>query len=57
VLESNADNYHRDVYTWNIKKDEDLRQLKANGWVAESKNEVDSVYKSMGIRVGLEVKF
>ena len=28
VLESNADNYHRDVYTWNIKKDEDLRQLK-----------------------------
>jgi hypothetical protein len=36
---------------------EDLRQLKANGWVAESKNEVDSVYKSMGIRIGLDVKF
>ena len=27
------------------------------GWVLESKNEVKSMYKSMGIRIGLEMKF
>jgi hypothetical protein len=27
------------------------------GWVCKSNNEVDSLYKSMGIRVGFEAKF
>ena len=27
------------------------------GWVCESKKEVDSVYKSMGIRVGIDARF
>lgn len=36
---------------------EDLRDLKAKGWTIESKNEIESVYKSMGIRLGLNVKF
>jgi len=28
-----------------------------NGWSCETKNEINSIYKSMGIRVGLEAKF
>ncbi|MCQ2574864.1 MAG: hypothetical protein MJ156_02035 [Alphaproteobacteria bacterium] len=28
-----------------------------NGWTCEVKNEINSIYKSMGIRVGLEAKF
>lgn len=34
-----------------------LKALKAAGWKMESPNEIESVYKSMGIRLGLNVKF
>ena len=33
------------------------RQNCGGGWVCKSSNEVDSVYKSMGIRVGFDAKF
>lgn len=36
---------------------QELKSLKANGWEIETKSEVESVYKSMGIRVGLNIKF
>lgn len=36
---------------------QELKALKSNGWKTESKSEIESVYKSMGIRVGLNVKF
>ena len=36
---------------------DELRDLKSKGWTIESKNEIESVYKSMGIRFGLNVKF
>lgn len=31
--------------------------IRAAGWTTELKNEIESVYKSMGIRLGLNVKF
>ena len=35
----------------------DLTAKKNAGWKSESKNEIESIYKSMGIRAGIEVKF
>ena len=35
----------------------ELKELKSAGWKMESENEIESVYKSMGIRIGLNVKF
>lgn len=35
----------------------EIDKYRSAGWVLESKNEVKSLYKSMGIRVGLEMKF
>jgi hypothetical protein len=35
----------------------DLRQLKANGWSEEISDEIKSIYKSMGIRMGVNIKF
>ena len=38
--------------------DEDgYNELAASGWKVESKDEIESIYKSMGIRIGVEVKF
>ena len=34
-----------------------LKAYKAAGWKQESKNEIESIYKSMGIRLGVNVKF
>ena len=36
---------------------EELKDLKASGWKIESKSEIESIYKSMGIRLGLNVQF
>lgn len=36
---------------------EKYKSLKANGWTIEDKKEVESIYKSMGIRLGLVAKF
>lgn len=36
---------------------EEYEAYKAAGWVLEDSNEVNSVYKSMGIRAGISVKF
>ena len=35
----------------------DLNNLRAAGWKIESKKEVNSIYKSMGIRIGINMKF
>ena len=35
----------------------ELLALQANGWTIESPNEIESIYKSMGIRAGLNIKF
>ena len=43
---------------WNGMIDEDeYNRRAANGWVEESNNEINSVYKSMGIRAGVSFKF
>ena len=34
-----------------------LQELKSNGWASESKSEIESIYKSLGFRVGLNLKF
>ena len=63
--------YNKNVLDWYIERYEagdymteeelqnieDLEDLQAAGWVAESKNEIDSVYKAMGIRIGISAKF
>lgn len=36
---------------------QDLEALKSAGWTVENKKEIESIYKSMGIRLGLSVKF
>nr|MBQ0091685.1 hypothetical protein [Candidatus Enterousia merdequi] len=35
----------------------ELRELKSAGWKSEADDEIDSIYKSMGIRIGLDIKF
>ena len=35
----------------------ELKELKSAGWKMESQNEIESVYKSMGIHVGIQAKF
>ncbi len=34
-----------------------LQELKSKGWATKSSKEIDSVYKSMGIRLGLNARF
>ncbi len=34
-----------------------IKQMQNAGWVAKSDGEIESIYKSMGIRVGLQAKF
>ncbi|MBR3510743.1 MAG: hypothetical protein IKN73_01635 [Alphaproteobacteria bacterium] len=36
---------------------EDLYALKSKGWTQEDKKEISSVYKAMGIRAGVSIKF
>ena len=36
---------------------QELSSYKAAGWVAEDKKETNSIYKSMGIRIGINMKF
>ena len=45
-----------DFALWKIEQT-DLEACKANGWKSESENEIESIYKSMGIRAGIEIKF
>lgn len=40
-----------------MEKEQNLSALRAAGWTIEEKNEIESIYKSMGIRLGLNVKF
>lgn len=55
ILESTeATDYAKSVAADQI---EEIDKYRSAGWVVESKNEVKSLYKSMGIRVGLEMKF
>ena len=35
----------------------DLYDLEAAGWTQEDKKEISSVYKAMGIRAGVSIKF
>lgn len=63
--------YNQDILDWyeeryangdtfsydEIENWDSLDALKSAGWVAESKNEINSVYKSMGIRIGINAKF
>ena len=48
-----------EAYEYNVLGEEiaDLTAKKNAGWKSESKNEVESIYKSMGIRAGIEIKF
>ena len=59
VLES-MDSLTEDQQEWlalyKAERD-DFNALKAAGWTQESKNEIESIYKSMGIRLGVNVKF
>ena len=50
--------YNQDMLTdEGIAYLQELQALQANGWSTESKSEIESIYKSMGIRVGLNIKF
>jgi hypothetical protein len=40
-----------------LKEYEELKALQAKGWKMEDDNEINSVYKSMGIRAGINIKF
>jgi len=47
----------RDAYieSWNTIAA--IESLQANGWKQETKDEIESIYKSLGIRIGLQIKF
>jgi len=55
--------YYEDLYINGGATTEDIEQmnylqgLKSNGWSMKSTGEIESIYKSMGIRIGLNVKF
>ena len=49
--------YYTDLYDLGYITETDYNTLKAQNWVLESKSEVSSVYKAMGIRAGLNIKF
>lgn len=42
--------YYQDVQSY-------LYQLQSGGWTLEDKSEINSVYKSMGMRIGVNMKF
>lgn len=50
-------NYYTTLYNNGRLSAEDYAAYSANNWTAEDKSEIDSIYKSMGIRAGIEVKF
>ena len=56
-------NAYLDLYDQDRLTDEgiaylqELQNLKAGGWKLKTTGEIESIYKSMGIRVGLNVKF
>ncbi|MBO7042284.1 MAG: hypothetical protein J6W08_00250 [Alphaproteobacteria bacterium] len=49
--------YYTNLYNNGLLSDEDYAKYSANNWSAEDSSEIDSIYKSMGIRAGIEVKF
>ena len=34
-----------------------INKLRSNGWVDKADNEIESIYKSMGMRIGVQAKF
>ena len=44
-------------YLYYVDLENELLNLKSAGWTVEEKNEVNSIYKSMGIRIGISVVF
>lgn len=49
--------YYQELYDSGYITDEEINSYKSKGWVLESKDEVKSVYKSMGIRAGVNIRF
>ena len=49
--------YYTGLYNEGIISAEDYSYLNSIGWTQEAKDEINSVYKSMGIRLGLSAKF
>ena len=49
--------YYENLFDYGYITEDEYYEHKSNGWKTESKNEIESVYKSMGIRVGLNIKF
>lgn len=49
--------YYRNMVEWGLKTQEEYDYWDAKGWKDKSDDEIDSVYKSMGMRLGLNVKF
>ena len=47
----------QDVYLTNLDTIAYIDAVKSNGWKQEAKDEIDSFYKSLGIRVGIQAKF
>lgn len=52
-----SSSYYKLMYDNGYITESDYNALKAQKWEIESKKEVDSVYKSMGIRASLNIKF
>lgn len=55
--------YYEDLYaagmatTADVEQMNELQSLKADGWSLKSNGEIESIYKSMGLRIGLNIKF
>ena len=49
--------YYTNLYNNGLLSEEDYEDYRNENWRAEDKSEIDSIYKSMGIRAGIEVKF
>ena len=49
--------YYTNLYDLGYITETEFNELKSQNWVIEAKDEISSVYKSMGIRAGLDIKF
>ena len=45
------------IYASNEETKASIEEWMANGWKEESKDEIESLYKSLGIRIGIQAKF
>ncbi|MCQ2580969.1 MAG: hypothetical protein MJ164_02250 [Alphaproteobacteria bacterium] len=52
----NADR-DKSIYVTNLETIDTINSMSANGWKQEMSDEIESIYKSLGIRLGIQAKF